>query len=370
MGSRPLRRTGDTRVVRTPPPDLPDAALTRALLEHWGIRADTVDHRPVGFGSHHWAVVAGRARWFLTIDDLDVRRRTRSDTRAGVRARLAAALSTARELADGGLGFVVAPIPTAVGDLLVDVGDHFAAALYPHIVGRSREGDDGYRTTAERRTVLDLIIDLHQSASRHARVDDLSIGMLDGLQLAVGELGRPWTAGPYSERCRRLLDERAAPLLRLVDAYRVIAGEVLAAPDRFVLTHGEPHPGNTLVTDRGLVLIDWDTVLIAPPERDLWSLAGNDRQLLDAYTAATGTGVQEAAMVCYAVRWDLDEIAGYVTLLRHPHADSADVAESWRNLQHFLQPESRWPRLCSPRQPSGTTTPSVAGSSGDGLDPR
>ncbi len=34
-----------------------------------------------------------------------------------------------------------------------------------------------------------------------------------------------------------------------------------------VLTHGEPHPGNTLMTNGGWVVVDWDTTLIA--ERDL-----------------------------------------------------------------------------------------------------
>ena len=38
----------------------------------------------------------------------------------------------------------------------------------------------------------------------------------------------------------------------------------------WVVTHGEPHPVNVMQTDAGRVLIDWDTVAIAPPERDLW----------------------------------------------------------------------------------------------------
>ena len=109
--------------------------------------------------------------------------------------------------------------------------------------------------------------------------------------------------------------------------------------DRFVLTHGEPHPGNTLVTERGVVLIDWDTALIAPPERDLWIVAGDDPRIADAYAAATGVPVGHAALTCYGVLWDLNEIAGYITLLRRPHVDNADVAESWRNLQRFLQPK-------------------------------
>ena len=96
------------------------------------------------------------------------------------------------------------------------------------------------------------------------------------------------------------------------------------------------------------MLIDWDTALLAPPERDLWTIAGDDGGVVDAYTAATGIPVDPNALDCYGVLWDLNEIAGYITLLRRTHVDNADVAESWRNLRHFLQPAARWPELCSP----------------------
>jgi aminoglycoside phosphotransferase (APT) family kinase protein len=46
-------------------------------------------------------------------------------------------------------------------------------------------------------------------------------------------------------------------------------------PDRLsdeVLTHGEPHPGNLIQVGSRWMLVDWDTTLVAPPERDLWLL--------------------------------------------------------------------------------------------------
>jgi spectinomycin phosphotransferase/16S rRNA (guanine(1405)-N(7))-methyltransferase len=104
-----------------------------------------------------------------------------------------------------------------------------------------------------------------------------------------------------------------------------------------VLTHGEPHPGNTMTTGDGLVLVDWDTALVAPPERDLWTIAGDDTTVLAAYTAATGRTVVDDALECYRRSWDLTEIALYVALLRAAHDDTADVRESWHNLQMTLE---------------------------------
>ncbi len=109
-----------------------------------------------------------------------------------------------------------------------------------------------------------------------------------------------------------------------------------------VITHGEPHAGNVLVTGGGLVLVDWDTTLLAPPERDLWDLAGDDRAVLHRYAVATGTAIDEQALTLYRLWYDLAEIGGYLTLFRSPHANTGDTRESWTNLQHFLRPAERW----------------------------
>jgi thiamine kinase-like enzyme len=45
--------------------------------------------------------------------------------------------------------------------------------------------------------------------------------------------------------------------------------------DNFVLTHGDA-PGNVIVNNSGeLFVIDWDAMMLAPPERDVWFLKDN-----------------------------------------------------------------------------------------------
>ena len=54
-------------------------------------------------------------------------------------------------------------------------------------------------------------------------------------------------------------------MARLFEHYdRLVAG-VAGRPERMVLTHGEPHPANTLKTSEGWMLVDWDTTLTAAP---------------------------------------------------------------------------------------------------------
>lgn len=80
--------------------------------------------------------------------------------------------------------------------------------------------------------------------------------------------------------------QNAAPIRRLLDRYDRLVMQARATLARMVLTHGELHPGHTMLTaDGSWLFIGWDTALVAPPERDLWSLDPGDWTVLDAYAA-------------------------------------------------------------------------------------
>ena len=103
-----------------------------------------------------------------------------------------------------------------------------------------------------------------------------------------------------------------------------------------VLTHGEPHPGNTLATAAGWLLVDWDTILIAAPERDLARMTGPGRSTGSAYEALTGRHVVPEGIDCYRLWWDLGEICSYVAGFREPHDDTEDMRASLRYLAGYL----------------------------------
>jgi spectinomycin phosphotransferase len=69
--------------------------------------------------------------------------------------------------------------------------------------------------------------------------------------------GGPGPSGPYSEPARQLLDEHAGGLVRVLALYDELADGVVD-PSRLVITHGEPHAGNVMVTGDALKLVDWE----------------------------------------------------------------------------------------------------------------
>src|SRR5262249_6949945 len=143
----------------TRPDELTDDAVAAAVRTGWGACVDAIEFSPVGFGSHHWLVRGDGLRWFVTADALADRDRG-GEGPDGPRARLRAALSTARALYDGGCSFVVAPQLTLEGDVLLDVDDGFVVALYPFVEGELRPWG-AYATHAERRAVVERLIEIH-----------------------------------------------------------------------------------------------------------------------------------------------------------------------------------------------------------------
>jgi spectinomycin phosphotransferase/16S rRNA (guanine(1405)-N(7))-methyltransferase len=98
---------------------------------------------------------------------------------------------------------------------------------------------------------------------------------------------------------------------------------------RAVLTHGEPHAANTMRTADGWRLIDWESALVAPPERDLWALGS---QIATEYPAATGVAVLPAMLELYRLRWDIADLAVGVDRFQGPHPGNADDDETWQVL--------------------------------------
>jgi aminoglycoside phosphotransferase (APT) family kinase protein len=109
-----------------------------------------------------------------------------------------------------------------------------------------------------------------------------------------------------------------------------------------VITHGEPHAANVIDTPAGLRLIDWDTVALAPRERDLWMMDDGAADPFDAYMAATGVEVDPAAIELYRLEWTLGDLASFAARLRSDHDDNADTRRALDGFATYLtQPESR-----------------------------
>jgi len=327
----------------TRPDDLSDSDIAGALRDGWGLSVSDIEYLALGFGSHHWSVSGGGFTRFVTVDDLDARKRTASTTRDESAARLSFALDVARSLRDAGLEFVVAPLLDQTGNTLFRINDRYVVAVYEFLEGVSHEFGP-YPTRTDRLAVLDRIVTVHHAtavAGDIAIADDLAIPSRDQLAIVLDDRDIEWGPGPFAERAKELLGEHADAVVAVSARYDELCNKVSERRDRFVLTHGEPHRANTIDTADGVALIDWDTALLAPPERDLWALIDQDSDMADAYRERTGVGLDPNALALYRLWWDLCEICLYVEQFRSVHHETDDTHMAWKALQEHLDPR-RW----------------------------
>lgn len=322
------------------PRDLDRAELAGALSRHWRFDAASLNYLPIGFGSHHWEAADGDgSRWFVTADDL------RAAHHAGrapgdVVVALHRAFGTAAALRAGaGLEFVVAPIPSEDGKVIHRIDPRYAIRVEPFVAGAQERGDfDG---PEERRRMGTLLGRLHAASGSVPRGlpgrEDFALPGREALEDAFAELETPWDQGPYAEPARELLRGHAGGVRDRLRAYDELAGRLREEPG-WVVTHGEPHSSNVIRdASGGLLLVDWDTTLIAPPERDLWMTLDADMTGWDEYRAVMGSArLNEEALELYRERWALAEICIYVAEFRRPHEETEDSRVSWRELAEYL----------------------------------
>jgi len=311
-----------------PPAELTGELVADALARGWALRTASMAYRPVGWGSHHWDIAddAGTA-WFVTVDELPRRRASGEASVDPAYDRLRASLASAVALRDAGRSFVVAPIPTLDDQPLTRARD-YAVSLYPFIDGESfAEGD--FSSPDHQRAVLKMLVEVHNApiaARRYARLDDFTVPHRDELNATLSDPGSIPRCGPYARPSAELINTHRGPVQRLLQRYDELVAT--AQTSRMVLTHGEPHPGNTMLTAEGWRLIDWDTVLVAPPERDLWSLEPLHR----AYADATGIELLAGMLLLYRLRWTIADIAVDVSRFRRGHTAGPDEDKSWELL--------------------------------------
>jgi spectinomycin phosphotransferase len=139
----------------------------------------------------------------------------------------------------------------------------------------------------------------------------------------------PWDSGPYGERARTAVRSRLDAIAEWTGAYHALADVARGRP--WVVTHGEPHELNMLDdgSPRGHTwFVDWESVRVAPPERD-W------RTLLERGWAPR-PGIDAAMLDLFDLEWRLDEISQYAAWFAAAHTGSADDRVAMGGLLHEL----------------------------------
>lgn len=329
----------------TPPEDLSADQVSSYLQEHWGLLAAEVTYAPVGHGSHNWNVVAADGtRWFAKAN------RSHADSDF---AR--AAYETAAVLRESGLDFVLGPIRDLTGAARRQVSPGWELAVFDFIDGRNPDF-----SSDERVQVAEILGRLHAFTPLPEVAMRWEPGWFQPeLRLILAnELDRRWSDGPYGEQARSLLVRSRSGIERLLDHSDHLVAQLADSDEPAVITHGEPHDGNTMLDSAGkMYLIDCDAPMVAPRERDLRLLlyAGHRRpraldntEVIAAYQRTAGpVQPRPFALELFRAEWHLIEICRYAQLFSGPHGRTADVHARWKALEGYVPVTQNWPDLAA-----------------------
>jgi spectinomycin phosphotransferase len=322
-----------------PPRELDDGVIQSAVVDACGLPIDEVRYVPKGAGSYHWvAMVAGTPSYFLTADDLDDKPWI-ADRRDAAFEGLAAAYGAAWALEhQAGISFAVGPLKSRSGAVVTRLCDQYSLAVFPFVEGTP--GTWGEPLDPPGREAL-----IKQLTRLHGARAPTELGLSrrpyavperPALMDALDGLENTWDAGPLSEAARQALADSAGEVMAWLEEFDALARYLRQTDADPVVTHGEPHPGNLIHTGAGLRLIDWDTVALARPERDLWMLDDGSPGCLRLFEELTGHAISVPALRFYSLAWALSDIGSLLYMFRSPHQETQWLGQKFTAFQRLL----------------------------------
>ena len=291
------------------PRTVSDQQVLALVQQSWDEDAISAEHLPVGFGAWHWRVSAPSGPGpFLTLDP-PIWHSGETIERAYASAGLLSAE----------LEFVHAPLRTASGTCCVPVGDGWLSATL------WIEGTEPASFTPEAAGLVRRLHTVEPPAGAPVWEPRVADGLVDELRDWVGT---PWDGGPLGDAARVGVRGRLADLDRGLRTYLDLTER--RDPSTYVATHGEPDVHNQLATADGrLLLVDWETLCLAPAERDLLGQVGDH------------IAGDPALLALFRLEWALGEVRSYSDWLRGPHCDDADTRTAALALREELDAVAR-----------------------------
>ena len=248
---------------------------------------------------------------------------------------------------------VVAPLETQEGELSIP-WYNFRVSLFPLIEGKSRwdlwkVGKDF--TDAELSETGALLATIHGCpetiVANHLTVAKYDLPSRHELHTVLEASKKE--IQPQNQYQKQLLDgltKHRSEILQAIERYDSLGCSATALQTPFVITHGDPTPGNLIVdTNNQLHLIDWDGVCLGPPEKDLVSFTGERFEVvLERYLTERQNDVALHADIFgfYIYEWAINEIRDYGTKILFKNDDATQNEYDWESLQDYLPPNREY----------------------------
>lgn len=246
-------------------PDLEDEKIIACLENAFGLVVSELSFLPLGADRNtavYRAASTDRQSYFVKL-------------RSGLFEELS--VEVPKLLHEQGVQQVIAPLATRTGALWADL-EGYHALLSPYV-----EGQNGWTVAltdaqwVEFGRALNGLHNAYIPAAVLSRVqrEQFSPRWRERVREFQRQIDATRFSDPIAEELAAFLRVHRDTVIDLVNRAERLAVEVKAKPSPAILCHADMHVGNLLLEPDGtLHIVDWDTLLLAPKERDLMFIGG------------------------------------------------------------------------------------------------
>jgi spectinomycin phosphotransferase len=317
-------------------PHLPDEKIAACLRDQYNLRVSEVTFLPLGADPNTavYRVIADQTPYFLKL-------------RTGNFDEMAVLIPGF--LRDQGIEQIIPPIPTSDGQLWAKLDDYHVI-LSPFVEGR-----DAYEVELSDQHWIEFgqaFRQMHTAPMPPAlreRIQKETYApewreLVKGIQSRVEHDPFP---EPIAAKVAALIREKRPVIDQLVGQAERLAKVLQQQPQEFVLCHADMHAGNILIDTSGvLYIVDWDTLILAPKERDLMFIGGGlmnnvrsaDEEIHLFYQGYGETKINPVALAYYRNERIVQDISVYCRDILLTDEGGEDREVGYRQLAYQFQP--------------------------------
>ena len=311
-------------------PSIQDNEILARLRDSYGISGAEIEFLPIGNESSSWVYKASGndgKDYFLKLKDT---------------APYPPSALVPRYLKDSGIDQVLAPLPTLNQELWT-LADDFTLTLYPFIDGKTGlENGLSDSHWEEFGNVLGRVHStrLPDELLRHVERETFVprwAGVAqrrDSLKELDATLRKKSFDDPYQNELATFWKQESALIMRLIARAEELSRVAQNRPFESILCHSDIHPANILLNGEGkMFMVDWDTPIMAPKERDLMFVVGvrsrsyaTDARIEELFFNGYGqVDIDPLMLVYYRYEWVVQDIGSYCNRVFSMRSAGADT---------------------------------------------
>jgi len=326
-------------------PDLEDEEIVRCLRDAYGLNVEEISFLPLGadLNTAVYRVTTSSATDYF----LKLRCREFNET----------AVLVPKHLAGLDLKQVIPPLATGTGLLWASLAS-FKAVLYPYVEGRNGiEVNLSDRQWIEFGATLKRFhsADIPSIITSRVQRETFSSKWRETVKTFLGRIEDEVFKEPVAAEMALFLKSKSREILNLVRRAENLARYLQRQPLEYILCHADIHGWNLLIDKEGaLYIVDWDTLIFAPKERDLMfigaGIGDSGRKPLEEealfYQGYGQTNINQAAIAYYRYERVVEDIGVYCEQIFLSDEGGEDRIRSFEYLQSNFLPNGTIERAC------------------------